>query len=55
MVQEIKQEEKCPTKKIKEEEWEGITFVRKNKNLGNVELEGHVYIKTDRGTTKYVY
>ena len=55
MIMETRQDEKGIYKKIKEEEWEGITYVRKNKNLGNVGNEGHVFIKSEKGTIKYVY
>ena len=35
-----------PTKKFKEEEWEGITYARKDKNLGLGYENMYVYIKT---------
>ena len=41
-----------PTKKFKEEEWEGITYVRKDKNLGLGYENMYVYIKTPKGTKK---
>ena len=41
-----------PKKKFKEEEWEGITYVRKEKNLEMGEDVKHIFIKTERGTQK---